>query len=183
MIPLSVWYTTGWFSRTAGKPLSGYGYLDPETFVNLYLLNFLRQGKTFCCCVFQLKIHGLWPHRVSFCRKDPQWEAHGMSNGAVDTGKDSSHPWGSGLSAGDAGAPSGGSRGLPIASSIAESATIPGAFPWPGSILESMGEKHGGFYAMAQEIPHGAGGFSAMLSVASLPGDFQDTADKSVVSA
>lgn len=106
-----------------------------------------------------------------------------MTNGAVATGKGACHPWGSGLSAGASGAPSGGSTGLPIASSIAGSATIPGAFRRPGFILESMGEKHGGIYAMAQEIPRGAGSFSAVLSVASLPGHYQDTAGKFVVPA
>lgn len=158
MIPLSVWYTGGFYSpRTVGKPLSRYGCPDPETFVNPYLLNPLSQGKTFCCWVFQLKVRELWPHGASFSRKDPQWEADGVTNGAVATGKAACHPWGSGLSAGASAAPSGGSRGLPIASSTAGSATIPGDFWWPGFTLEGMGEKHGGIYAMAQDIPRGAG--------------------------
>ena len=68
-----------------------------------------------------------------------------------------------------------GSSGLPIASSTAGSAAIPGAFQWPGFILESMGEKHGGIYAMAQEIPDGAGRVSLpcylllLLEVANSP--------------
>lgn len=106
-----------------------------------------------------------------------------MINGAVATCKGAYHPWDSGLRAGASEAPSGGSTDLPIASSIAASATIPGAFRWPGFILESMGEKHGGIYAMAQEIPRGAGSSSAVLSVASLPGHYQDTAGKFVVPA
>lgn len=184
MIALSVWYTTVSQPRTTGKPLSEYGCPDPETFVSLHLLNLLSLGKTFCCCFFQLKIHGLWPHRVSFSRKVPQCKVPGVTNGAVATAKGACHPWGSGLSAGASWAPSGGCRGLPIASSsIGGSATIPGAFWWPGFILESMGEKHGGFFAMAQEIAHGAGSFSATLSVASLPDQYQETVDKFVVSA
>lgn len=46
-----------------------------------------------------------------------------------------------------------------------------------------MGEKQGGIYALAQEIPRGAGSFSAVLSVASFPGHCQDTAGKFVVPA